>query len=592
MTPTENDKNMHTDVLVVGAGPVGLTVANILAHYGVDFKIIDKESGPTDESRALWVQPRTMEYWAKIGLAEEATSRGKTITEFHPLAAGKPYGAVAFGGAGEGRTPFNSALILEQSKTERLLIGGLEKYGAEVEWETEMLDLLETESGATVTLRGPDDSRETVFASWVVGAGGASSDIRGILGLSFEGKTYERGFFVADVDMEWPLSHDNVYPEFARNGFLGFFPMPGGEERFRIVATLTPTLREKRDAGEEADLDDIQNALDELSGVDIKLTGARWISLYTVQQRMANHFRSTGAGRVFIAGDAAHTHSPAGGQGMNTGIGDAFNLGWKLALVVKGEARTTLLDSYEAERLPTARYILDKTDSLFSFEVTDNPLIDRVKMAVVPAILKLATATRMIDDLFFGFNSQINHNYPGSPAVEQAKKAPKQGPRAGDRAPYGLFGNGTDLYELLLGPEHHLLFFEGANSDFTRLAVARKEIEALLDRYETSFSIHRVSVENKQLHERYGVEAPGLFLIRPDGHIAYSGEGTDVVGLKIYLDRLFTPRELQSPKPSKDRPDENVWRLGPENSGIGFSGLLRATMKSTTLSPERGFRPK
>ncbi len=206
--------NTDTDVLVIGAGPVGLSVANVLAHYGVDFKIIDKKSGPTDESRALWVQPRTMEYWAKLGLAERATAEGQTVTEFYVLVDAKKYGPIAFGGVGEGRTPYNSALVLEQSKSERLLLGGLEDLETHVEWETELLDLRETEEGVTAILKRSDGSEEEVSADWVVGAGGAHSNIRHALGLTFEGRTYERGFFVADVDMEWPLGHENIYPEF------------------------------------------------------------------------------------------------------------------------------------------------------------------------------------------------------------------------------------------------------------------------------------------------------------------------------------------------------------------------------------------
>ncbi len=224
---------------------------------------------------------------------------------------------------------------------------------------------------------------------------------------------------------------------------------------------------------------------------------------------------------------------------MNTGIGDAFNLGWKLALVVKGEAKPELLDSYEAERLPIARYILDKSDKLFSFEVTSKALVDRAKMFALPGILKLAISTNLIDRVFFRFNSQINHNYPGSLAVEQAQKAPRKGPKAGDRAPYGLFRDGTDLYELMLGSEHDLLFFEGAAPDPSRMEAALEEVEVLLDRYELPVKAHQIHTEDRELHERYSAKSPSLFLIRPDGHVAYRGEATDIVGLKMYLDRLF-----------------------------------------------------
>lgn len=183
----------ETEILIVGAGPTGLMAANVLARHGVDFRIIDKEAGPAEESRALWVQPRTVEYWAKVGLAELAITEGKAVAEIQPLVEGEKTGLVPFGGIGEDRTPYPFALILEQSKSERLLLGGLGNAGARVEWETELIGLNQAEGGVTAVLRRADGSEETVRAGWVIGADGSRSLIRESLGLKFQGKRYERG---------------------------------------------------------------------------------------------------------------------------------------------------------------------------------------------------------------------------------------------------------------------------------------------------------------------------------------------------------------------------------------------------------------
>jgi len=522
----------RTDVLIVGAGPTGLAAANVLARNGVGFRIVDSKSGPTEESRALWVQPRTVEYWDKLGLSEEALAEGQTMTDIHLLIGGKPSGKIAFGGQGEERTPYPFGLILEQSKSERLLLRGLERAGGRVEWNTELVALSHDEEAATAVLRRSDGTEEAVEAAWVIGADGARSAVRESLGLKLEGETYDNGFFLADVAMEWDKGHEDLYLNLTDDGFLAFFPMRG-EGRFRVIGSLTADLKAKHDAGEKVGLKDIRGIVEEESGVGVRLTGSRWVTTYRIHRRMVDRFRE---GRVFLAGDAAHIHSPAGGQGMNTGIGDAFNLAWKLAAVVRGAARPILLDSYEAERLPVAREVLSVTDRLFSLEVTDNPFLKRFRTVLMPGLLNLTERSRAVGGLLFGIISQVRVNYRESPVVGGESRGGggfgRRAPRPGDRAPFGTLEDGTSLYHLLRGTAHHLLFFEGLRADHHRgSGVSRAEIEALLGRYKVPVVVHRVGAGNRKLHELYGAKGPKAFLIRSDGYIAYRGPAGDALGL-------------------------------------------------------------
>ena len=530
----------RTDVLLVGAGPTGLTMANLLARYGVNFRVVDKGSGPTDQSRALVVHARTLELWDKLGLAGEALRRGQKFEEVYPLINGRPLTSglpiLPLKEGGKGVTPYPFSLVLEQSKTERLLLDSLEGFGTRIEWDTELLGLTPSEDGATAVVRGPGGSEEEISAGWVVGADGAHSPVRHSLGLGFEESTYKQSFFLVDMDMRWDLGHDRFYLDLVREGMYSFFPMYGGDH-FRLVATTPPEMEDK----EKITPADIQKALHEHSGLDVQITGVRWASIYKVHRRMTERFR---VGRIFLVGDAAHIHSPSGGQGMNTGIGDAFNLAWKLALVAKGEAHPSLLDSYETERMPVARTVLNGTDRAFELQSTAKPFLKSARLWVIRYAPTLQ-AKLGLSKLIFKFISQTWIRYRKSPAVAQSGHAFK-GPKAGDRTPYGLLKNGTSLYDLLEGTDHHLLLFEGLSRD-PKPGATEEEIKSLLARYGLPVGVHRIPPENRDLYERHGVKAPTLFLVRPDGHVAYRGSAADLRDFATYLDGLFVRCESEPP---------------------------------------------
>ena len=528
----------ETDVLIVGAGPTGLSAATLLARYGVKFRIIDKNAAAAEKSRALGVQARTLELWDKLGLAEGAVARGQALQALNLITkgtideGGKPF--MALGRDGKDISPYPYLLIHEQNKTEKMLLADLAAqigpkgaYG--VERDTEIVSLVPAEDKVTVVLRHEDEQRETVEAKWLIAADGASSFVRKTLALEFDGATYADPLFVADVDLEWPLSRDKFYAQVPRQGMLTFFPMRGdgySNNQYRIIARIPRELEGK----DELTGENIQQILDKHSVVRAKITATRWVSKYRIHRRMTKAFR---VGRVFLAGDAAHIHSPAGGQGMNTGIQDAWNLAWKLALMVKGQAAEELLESYELERMPVAKAVLNGSDKGFSFIGSPNYLFHLLRSALLPRLTSLASR-ESVGKGVFKFLSQTWINYRKSPAVGGDKGAKRVKP--GDRAPYAHLTSGESVFSLLHGVDHHLLLFAGRGAD---VEAERARAEAQLNDYGVTTRVHVVGAKETALCEAYGVNEPTAFLVRPDGHVAWRG-AVSLDDLASYMDRFYT----------------------------------------------------
>ncbi|WP_380171915.1 FAD-dependent monooxygenase [Kineococcus sp. DHX-1] len=351
----------ETDVLVVGAGPTGLLAAFVLARRGVRAVVVDAKAGPTTESRALAVQARTVEVYDQLGLADDFLARAHRAARVQIGPPGRPV-VVDLAAAQEGRTPFPGLHVLEQSRTEDLLVGALEAAGREVRWNHALIDLDDrtAEPGGRVRalLDGPD-GHIRLHARWCIGADGAGSVVRRSLGLAFEGVTDDAVFWVADVRGATGLPEDCLTMRAGRRGFGVFYPLgPGGHARAISIATSPDVGQEEALATAREDLGVGHASVD-------------WFSTYRVHHRVAERFRR---GAVFLAGDAAHVHSPVGGQGMNTGLQDAQDLAHLLTDVVHGHVTLDALDRYERERRPVALRLVGVTDRAFGLMARRNPV--------------------------------------------------------------------------------------------------------------------------------------------------------------------------------------------------------------------------
>ncbi len=303
---------MQTDVLIIGAGPTGLALACQLIRYGIDFRIIDKKVGTTPYSKAIGVQARTLEIYEQIGLADRLISLGTIAEKVRMFAGGKVRGEAIFSELGKGMSPYPFVLLVEQGLHEKRLYDHIRSNGKDVDWLTKLETFSQTANGVSATLR-TNDGTEKIDAKFLVGCDGAKSVVRHGLGLEFSGSTFARMFYVADVQLDWEYGHEALQVFLMRNSLLAFFPMVG-DRRYRIVGTFPEEF-----AKDEGDIlyEEIEERIRLDADIDLDITGVNWFSTYKVHTR---HVDKLSVGRCFLAGDSAHIHSPAGAQGMNTGM--------------------------------------------------------------------------------------------------------------------------------------------------------------------------------------------------------------------------------------------------------------------------------
>jgi 2-polyprenyl-6-methoxyphenol hydroxylase-like FAD-dependent oxidoreductase len=537
--------NSELDALIVGAGPTGLVLATQLQSYGIRFRIIDRLLDRTRESRALGVQARTLELLQTLGLGERLVARGKTSTRLKLHLEGRAVAAVTLGDIGAVDTRFPFILFVSQAETEDVLNEYLRASGVVIERGTELVSFEREDDGLQCLLQRDDGRQERLHARFLVGCDGAHSAVRKGSGIEFEGGSYPQDFVLGDIEADGPLE-PNAINSFARGGGVAmFFPL-GRPTTWRVIAMAAgnpaeTTPRSSSGITSELELAELQALVDPPTATAVRLRDPAWLTRFHLHHRQTATYR---AGNVFLAGDAAHIHSPVGAQGMNTGIQDAWNLGWKLGLVARGLAHNRLLDTYDAERWPVGQILLRYTDRLFSTftrVMSGRPLATWARRVVVPHVLPHAFESRWLRRMAFSFVSELGIRYRKSPAVAEGTAGLRKGPHPGDRLPDAevlVNGRSTYLQQALAGP-HLALLLCGDSRDWDS-----RELDRLREQYGRVMAMHDLNAtgsdgslvdEKGHAFARLGVREAAQYLVRPDGYIAFRSAGRTFEQLERYL---------------------------------------------------------
>lgn len=501
-----------TQVLIVGAGPTGLVHALWLTKQGIKVRLIDKSSGPGETSRAMAVQARTLEFYRQCDMADAVVAAGYKTPAMNMWVQGKHKAQIQLVDAGQEISPYPFILVFPQDRHERFLLERLQELGVEVERRTELLSFADQGDHVEAVLKHADGQQETCTALYLSGCDGARSPVRHQMGSGFEGGTYRQLFYVADVVASGVNPPEQAHLAFDKSDFL-LVMYYGQAGQYRFIGTVRD---ERAEHPENLTFEDVGH--DALSGLNIQVEQVNWFSTYRVHHRVTDHFRR---GRAFLLGDAAHVHSPAGGQGMNTGILDAINLAWKLAAVVKGQAAESLLDSYEVERQGFARKLVETTDRLFTFATAEGGFADFVRGNIAPLFISVAYKSEYLREYMFRTISQTTLNYHESP-LSVGKAGSVQG---GDRLPWVPLPNADNYAPLSeIGWQAHVY------------GEAKADLQAWCARHR--IPLHVFSWQ--PAHHKAGLAKDAAYLLRPDTYVALA----DSTGSIAVLDRYLSEHQL------------------------------------------------
>lgn len=508
-----------------------MMAAQLLRH-GLQPIIIDSKKGPTDQSNALAVQARSLEIYRQLGVVDKVIANGKQAGGVALNEDGRKLAELSLEDTGKGQTKYPFVFLYQQSKNERLLLDFLTVNCCPVYWETNLITVVQNNDRVEVHLQSGEET-VLVTCDWLVGADGAHSAVRKQLQISFTGDTYAHEFYLADVKLDnKELDDTRVELFLSKQGFAGLFPMPE-QDRYRLIGNLPSNVTNTPDL----QLEDVMPHLNSVTNTVMKVTDLKWFTTYRLHHRMAENFRKQ---RAFLIGDAAHIHSPVGGQGMNTGLQDAYNLGWKLAGVCSGQLNEKILASYAAERMPVAKELLNTTDRLFKVVMSTNWLTMLFKRWALPALLKFAWSKPNLRDVFFKRASELYISYRHSNISLHLSQAAQV--KAGDRLPYLTVYDEkrqteTDLHEWCSKPGFTLIVL-GKLQEIDLFALAKWITQS----YNGALNFFYLppSTKNQHIFDQFEI-AEGkkkALVVRPDMHIGFINDVVDIDMMDNYLNNV------------------------------------------------------
>jgi 2-polyprenyl-6-methoxyphenol hydroxylase-like FAD-dependent oxidoreductase len=529
-------------VLIVGAGPAGMMAAIELARFGVPVRLIEKKDKPETTSRAVGVQARTLELFEQRGFADELIAKGNKGLGASSYDAGKCVFRLDFENTD---SKYHYILFVSQAETERVLREALERAQVAIEWNTRMTAFVQSDNpgSVTATIQKPDGAAEQFSCAYMIDTEGAHSIARPTLGLEFRGKTFDENYALGDLYVDGDIADSDLHTFSSSHGFMGLFPM--GNRRFRLIAS-NPLNQPSRDT--QPSLEELQQIYDQRSHIPVKFRDLSWSSWFRINSRRVEKMQ---AGHIFLGGDSAHIHSPAGAQGMNTGLQDMVNLGWKLAMVMRGEAKPALLETYSEDRVPVIKNVLEKTEDLTKVVGSENPVVRELFDHLGPWLVE----TQFVQKNSTERMSQLAVGYRDSPLSESHGHSGSL--RAGDRLP--------DLAITVLNregspdidPHAGTIFGLLDPSKFTILYSHISEVpkthattHGMIGPWTYLSSAHLIapSDTDRAGYDRLLGKSSLIILVRPDGYIAFTGHENSIPALQKYCDRWLVGR---APIPDK-----------------------------------------